>query len=81
MAYIDLPIETDPEELKDDAIEYLKVAFPGWEAAAGNLEVILIEAIAEMAMEQAEVAASVPSAIFASRIRNSGRSSALMKAY
>jgi uncharacterized phage protein gp47/JayE len=64
MAYIDLPIETDPEALKDDAIEYLTAAFPGWQAAAGNLEVVLIEAIAEMATEQAEVASSVPSAIF-----------------
>lgn len=64
MSYLDLPIETDPEELKDDAVEYISNAFPGWEAAAGNLEVILIEAVAEMAMEQAEVAASVPSAIF-----------------
>lgn len=64
MAYIDLPIETDADTLKDEAIEYLVAAFPGWEAAAGNLEVVLIEAIAEMAAEQAVVASQVPSAIF-----------------
>jgi hypothetical protein len=64
VAYIDLPIETDADALKDEAIEYLRTAFPGWEAAAGNLEVVLIEAIAEMAAEQAVVASQVPSAVF-----------------
>lgn len=64
MAYLDLPIETDADALKDDAVDYLTSSIPGWTAAAGNLETILIEAIAEMAAEQAEVASEVPSAIF-----------------
>jgi uncharacterized phage protein gp47/JayE len=64
VAYIDLPIELDVEVMKDDAVALLQETFPGWEPAAGNLETILIEAIAEMAYEQAAVAASVPSAIF-----------------
>jgi hypothetical protein len=64
MPYIDLNIETDPEALKDEAVAYIEDAFPGWEAAAGNLETILLEVIAEMAAEQATVAAEMPAAVF-----------------
>lgn len=64
MAYLDLPIEVDADVLKDEAVATIEAAIPGWEAAPGNLETILIEAIAEMASEQAAVAAQVPSAIF-----------------
>lgn len=64
MAYLDLPVEVDADVLKDEAVAALAAAIPGWEAAAGNLETILIEAISEMASEQATVAAQVPSAIF-----------------
>lgn len=64
MAFVDLPIETDPDVLKDEAVAYIQTHVPGWEAAAGNLETLLIEAIAEMAVEQATVAAQVPSALF-----------------
>jgi hypothetical protein len=64
VAYLDLPIEVDPDVMKDDAIASLQDAFPAWSAAAGNLETILLEIVAEMSAEQAEVASSVPSAIF-----------------
>lgn len=64
MAYIDLPIETDPDALKDEAVESLALAIAGWEPAAGNLETIILEVVAEMASEQATVASQVPSAIF-----------------
>lgn len=62
--YIDLEIDVDIETLQDQAIAYLEENVPGWEAAAGNLETILIEAIAAMASEQADVASRVPVAIF-----------------
>jgi hypothetical protein len=64
MAYIDLNIETDSEALKDEAVAYIEDALPGWTAAAGNLETILLEAIGEMAAEQAAVAAEMPAAVF-----------------
>lgn len=64
MSYVDLPIETDPDVLKDEAVATIQDAIPGWEAAAGNLETILIEACAEMAAEDAEVASQMPSAVF-----------------
>lgn len=64
MAFIEIPIETDPDVLKDEAVAYIQDRVPGWEAAAGNLETILIESIAEMAVEQAEVASQVPEAVF-----------------
>jgi hypothetical protein len=64
VAFIEIPIETDPDVLKDEAVAYIQDRVPGWEAAAGNLETILIEAISEMAVEQAEVASQVPSAVF-----------------
>jgi len=62
--YIDLNIETDPEALKDEAVAYIEDALPGWVAAAGNLETILLEVIAEMASEQASVASEMPAAVF-----------------
>lgn len=64
MSYIDLELTTDPIELADNAAAYLEAAIPGWTANAGNLETLLIEAIAQMAAEQAEVAQSVPLEIF-----------------
>jgi uncharacterized phage protein gp47/JayE len=64
MAYIDLNIETDPEALKDEAVAYIEDALSGWVAAAGNLETIILEVVAEMASEQATIAAEVPSAVF-----------------
>jgi hypothetical protein len=62
--YIDLPVETDPDVLKDEAVAAIQDEIAGWEPAAGNLETILIEAVAEMASEGAEVASQVPSAVF-----------------
>ena len=62
--YIDLEIETDADALADDAITYLETAVPGWEAAPGNIETLLIESIAAMAAEQALVASQVPLTVF-----------------
>lgn len=64
MAYIDLPIETDADVMKDDAVASLQDAIPEYDPAAGNLETILLEVVAEMSAEQAEVASEVPSAVF-----------------
>ena len=64
MAYIEIPIEVDVNQLKDDAVAFLQTAIPGWEPASGNLETIVIEAIAEMASEQASIAAEMPTETF-----------------
>ena len=62
--YIAYPLEQDTEAIAQAAYDYIQAQIPGWEPAAGNLEVILIEAIAQQASEVAEVAATVPDAIF-----------------
>jgi Baseplate J-like protein len=64
VSYVDLPIETDPDVLKDEAVAAIQDALPGWEPASGNLETILVEAVAEMASEDAEVASQMPTAVF-----------------
>ena len=46
--YLDVPIETDPDALAEDAFDYISDQVPGWEPNAGNLEVWLIEALARM---------------------------------
>jgi hypothetical protein len=62
--YIDVPIETDPEVLAEEAFEYLQSQFPGWAPADANLETILVEAISSMASEVRDVASLVPTSIF-----------------
>lgn len=57
-------IESDPAALAGLAFAYLESAIPGWTPAPGNLDVLLIEAIAQIAAEQAEVASGVPTSIF-----------------
>lgn len=62
--YVHAPIETDPDALADDATAWLEERVPGWEASAGALEVVLVEAVARMAAEVRDVASDVPPAIF-----------------
>lgn len=62
--FFDIPIETDPATLGDDALAYLETQIPGYVPNPGNLEVITVEAVAPMAADQASVAAQVPLAIF-----------------
>jgi hypothetical protein len=62
--YIEVPIETDPEVLQQDAFDYLDAAIPGWVPNDGNLETILIEALSRMTAEARDVASAVPTDIF-----------------
>lgn len=63
-SYIDVPTVTDPDELAAAAFVYLQAQYPGWAPNNGNLETILIEALARMVAETRDVASSVPTSIF-----------------
>ncbi|HXI18847.1 MAG TPA: baseplate J/gp47 family protein [Chloroflexota bacterium] len=62
--YIDVTVETDPELLAQEALEYLAVVVPGFDPAEGNLEQWLVRAQARIAAEVRDLAADVPAAIF-----------------
>jgi Baseplate J-like protein len=67
--FLDVEIETDPTALVDDSIDQLASTldangFPGWAPADGNLEIILLKAVAQMAATVASSAAQVPASIF-----------------
>ena len=62
--YVSAPVEVDPTALQELAYDYLRARIPGWEPAAGNLDVWLIEAFALIAAQVAEVASDVPTSIF-----------------
>src|SRR5512132_2532567 len=64
MAYIDVPIETDPTDLAEEAFGYIEEQVPGWLPSPGNLEAWLIEALALLAGELRDLAALVPEEIF-----------------
>ena len=62
--YVTLPIETDPDTLIQDAFDYITGKVPTWLPSEGNLEVIMLGALAQMAAEVRDVASDVPAAIF-----------------
>ena len=62
--YIDIPIETDPQDILDDVYTFLQTQIPGWTPAAGNLDVWLAMAISSAAAETRDVASAVPTSIF-----------------
>lgn len=62
--YIELPIETDPGVLAQEAFDYLATRIVGWLPSEGNLDVWMLEAIAQMAAELRDVASAVPVSIF-----------------
>ncbi len=62
--YIDANIIVDPDELFDLAVEYIKARIPDWEAADGNLDTWIIEALSQIGSQVAETAQDVPAAIF-----------------
>lgn len=64
MAYIDYPIDSDPQDILSDAYAYLQSVIPGWDPSAGQLDVWLLEAISSSAAELRTVASSVPADIF-----------------
>jgi hypothetical protein len=62
--YIDVPIDTDPQDLLSDCYDYLAAAIPGWAPSTGNLDVWLLMAIASICAETRDVASVVPADIF-----------------
>lgn len=64
MSYIELPIETDANDLAADALDFLMAAMPSFVPQEGHLEVWLIEAFARMQAETRDVASRVSPSIF-----------------
>lgn len=64
MGYIDIPVETEPVDVAEDAFGYVESRIPGWLPAEGNLESILIAALSQAAGELRALAALVPESIF-----------------
>jgi hypothetical protein len=62
--FIDVGIEADEAALADLAVERLQLTWPDWEPNEGDLEVVQIEALAQMASDAASVAAVVPAQAF-----------------
>lgn len=60
--FVQLPIETNEQTLADNALVALEAAWPGWVANDGDPEVILVEALAPLAGNAAQVAADMPAA-------------------
>jgi hypothetical protein len=65
VSYIDVPVESQPGDLADDAFAYLEEQVPGWLPSPGNLEAWLIESLSQMAGELRALLALVPDSIFA----------------
>ena len=64
MPYIEIPLESEPTDLAEDAFEYLEEQVPGWLPSPGNLEAWLVEANSLLAGELRDLAALVPDSIF-----------------
>jgi hypothetical protein len=62
--FIEVPIETDADTLADNAIDVLQAQWEDWEPSEGDLEVVQIEALSQMAADVADVAAIMPNAAF-----------------
>jgi hypothetical protein len=62
--YIELPVETDELTMADDAVDALQSKWDGWEPNDGDLEVVLIEALASLAAPVARQAALGTEEIF-----------------
>ena len=64
LEYIEVPIETSPDELAADAFDFIQARIPGWVPNDGNLETIVTEALSFMTAESRDVASAVPTDIF-----------------
>lgn len=69
MDFIDVVIDSDPTTLVDDAVANLTTTlqtngFPGYQPADGDLEILLLNEIAQMVADWAISSGQVPAAIF-----------------
>lgn len=62
--YITYPLEADSTTILETAYDFLRVQFPGWEPADGNLDAVLAEAYAAVAGDLTNLASAVPDTIF-----------------
>lgn len=62
--YIDVPVETDPQSVLQEAYDFLAGVIPGWTPAEGNLDVWLLMSAAAAAAESRDVASRVTRTIF-----------------
>lgn len=63
-SYIELQVDTDPQDILNEAYAFLMSVFPGWTPRTPNLDVWLLMAIATVAAETRDVASAVPKSIF-----------------
>src|SRR4051812_13572263 len=64
--YIVSPIATDPPAIAEAAFRYLESVITGYVAAPGNLDTLIVEALAEEVAEATEVASAATQAVFRS---------------
>jgi hypothetical protein len=64
MTYITPPLETEPDDLAQEAFADLEARIPSWLPAPANLETLLIESLSQLAGELMDVASAVPDSIF-----------------
>lgn len=62
--FIGFSDETSPDEIAQDAFDYIEAQIPGWVPAAGNLETILLEALAQEAAIERGIAGETATDVF-----------------
>lgn len=62
--YIGVPIDTNPESIQQDIIDFIQAAFPGWVPNPASLDYMLARAIAIAGAEARDVASAVPTTVF-----------------
>jgi hypothetical protein len=64
MAYIRIPLETNPTELAQEVFDYINTQAPDWVPSEGNLDVWIVRAVAQLASENRNLATDVQDDIF-----------------
>lgn len=64
VGYIDVPVDTDPVDLAEEAFAYIETNVPGWLPSPANLEAWVVESQAQIASELRTLIALVPESIF-----------------
>jgi hypothetical protein len=62
--FINLPVDTDPEDVLSDAYDMMQTLVPGWTPASGNLDVWILMAVSSAAAESRDVMSDVSKGIF-----------------
>src|SRR5215469_1903366 len=62
--YIDVPFDTDPDDLSAQSYAYLQSQVEGWEPNEGNFERMVIDAQNRIASDTRNILARVPTSIY-----------------